>query len=98
MITSKSKWVITDEFLTKLKNSKIRIYGRIYVVSEETNFVIGDIVLDRGDGAHGIIDDIQGELCAVRDGCAIELGVPLNRLIKLKNEGILSKLQRTSLN
>jgi hypothetical protein len=78
--------VITDEFLEKLKGPKSTVYinNVHYKVTDDKDFSVGDMVLDREDGMHGKIDMIMGDKAAVRDGCVVELGIPFSRLIKLK--------------
>jgi hypothetical protein len=92
-----NRWLLTDEKVQQLSGPKarIRVLGKFYFVDpNQEDLMVGDMVLDRGDGCcHGVIDFIMPsnlnskniELqAAVGDGCAIECGVPLRRLIRLK--------------
>lgn len=79
--------VITDEFLQKLrhKNSTIRIEGKLYKVSNNENIELGDLVLDRKDGLVGYINHIFEDFrYAVSHQGVAELGVPIERLVKLE--------------
>lgn len=86
------KFVITDERLNQLKkkNSIVRIHDRHFIITDDTDFKEGDVVLDRHDGTWGRIDMIIGDQAAVRSDGAAELGVPLSRLIKLQAKKYLA--------
>ena len=43
----------------------------------------GDLVIDTHNGSYGFVDMVQGNKAAVKEGWAVELAVPLTRLIKL---------------
>jgi hypothetical protein len=46
---------------------------------------LGDLVIDRRDGLYGCIDQIFSNFrYAVRHGGVAELGVPIERLVKLE--------------
>ena len=78
--------VISDERLRRMSRSNqvVSISGLPYFVAKNQVIAVGDVVLDRGDGLHGVIHMIIGDKAAVRDGCAVELAVPLSRLVKLE--------------
>lgn len=69
-----------------LKNAIIRINGLLYVADyNDTNFEKGNMVIDKKDGAYGVIDMIMpNDHFAVRDNTVVEIGISKDRLIKLK--------------
>lgn len=80
--------VITDEFLADLMKplSVVQIHGKPYRVTEDKNFAVGDVVLDRTDGMYATIDGITGNKANLRDEEAVQLGVPLAQLVKLESK------------
>lgn len=90
------KLCITDLDIEQYRKVQplIRIHEQHYIFDfDDKNFKEGDMVIDRKDGAYGVCEMVRNGKCAVNDNGAAELGVPLDRLIKLKS--VLSdKLQR----
>ena len=76
--------VIDDTFLEQLRRGRVRIRGVLYVVDDTPGFAIGNVVLDRQDGSHAVIDVIIGDRCAIKDGVVSEANIPLSRLVKLQ--------------
>lgn len=79
-------FALSDEFLAKLVSEiPVHINGLLYRADLECQtFVVGDVVLDRGDGRHAVICSVNGTRFDLRDGGVIECGVDVSRLVKLE--------------
>jgi hypothetical protein len=78
-------WKFPDgERLDWLYKVSIRVRGTMYRADPGVRPAVGDVVIDRKDGAHGEVDDIFGEVAAVRDGFFVQTGIPLTRLVRLR--------------
>jgi hypothetical protein len=74
--------ILTDEFLNSL--GAVKINNQLYKIDLACqSFQVGDVVLDRQDGTYATVDMVKGDKFALRDGCAIEIGVTCDRLVKL---------------
>jgi len=73
--------------LTLPPDTKIRINGFYYRMVDPTFVKEGDRVLDLRDGCHGICDKRIDDRIAIRDGCVIELAVPLEHVKLLEPIG-----------
>lgn len=78
------KFAITDDLLEKMLEAKsvIRINNKIYYATNNRDFVVGNMVLDKNDGAYGSIDMIDAKYAAVRDGCVVGIVKP-DHLVRL---------------
>lgn len=78
------RWVISDSALERVKAAPIAVRGKSYRTDpNDRSIVVGDLVLDRGDGLYGWVASIREGFVAVAADGAVELGVPLDRLLKL---------------
>lgn len=44
---------------------------------------VNDLIYDQGDGYCGYVDSINKDSVSVRDKHVVEIGIPLNRVVKL---------------
>ncbi len=64
-------------------NTKYNVYGKTYIASTDA-LVVGDVIIDRTDGLCGVVEIFHDlEHVAVRDGMTVELGIHINKLVKL---------------
>lgn len=70
----------------KIRKNIIRINYELYFLDfNDTNFQLQELVMDARDLCYGIIDCFQGQShVALQDGCVVNVGVPLNEIVKLK--------------
>lgn len=81
--------LIDDERAQQIADGVVQIEGALFKADLTCSiFKEGDIVIDRRDGAYAVIDMIRGNECALQAGWAVEIGVPLNQLIKLNPYGV----------
>lgn len=60
------------------------IEGKRYA-KDDSPIGVGDMVIDKRDEAYARVETIRPDDTAdLRDRCVVELGVPVNQLIKLK--------------
>lgn len=75
---------------------RLNIEGILYEVTTG-NPDVGDRVIDLRDGCTGIVDTItpegDGIYASVRDGWVTEVGIPIERLKKLKISSTLRQVQ-----
>lgn len=65
--------------------AKVRIDGIPYAQYKATILTLneGDLVLDTKDNCYGYVDSKLGDKIAIRHGCTVEIGIPINRVRKL---------------
>lgn len=65
--------------------AKVRINGVPHTQHRVTIQTInqGDLVLDTKDNCYGYVDTKIGGTIAIRHGCTVEMGIPINRVRKL---------------
>lgn len=82
-------FTISESVLAKLNDplSRFNIEGHLYEVTTG-NPDVGDRVIDLRDGLYGIVETItpeeDGIYASVKDGWVTEVGIPIERLRKLK--------------
>lgn len=79
--------VLTDKVMEKLYGGwPVAIKGKKYIAVKEP-VALGDLILDREDGCYGTVDAFHDEAyAAIRDEWAVQVGVPLTRLVKLQEK------------
>ncbi len=67
------------------RKAKVRIDGVPHTQHRVTIHTInkGDLVLDTRDNTYGYVDSKLIDKIAIRHGCFVEIGIPINRVRKL---------------
>lgn len=68
------------------KKARVRINGIQYTqvkIKRVSDINKGDLVIDTKDNCYGYIDQKNNGHVAIKHGCVVEVGVPINRIRKL---------------